>query len=63
MFSISEGYHDLCGGYHEYIEGVHYIGGVSWVHWRDIMIHVGELPDKILLIYIENPDLLIISPK
>ena len=38
------------GGYHEYI------GGCS-VHQRD-MIHVGEQLDKILSIYIENPDVL-----
>ena len=38
----SEGYHNACGGYHEYI------GGCS-VHWRDIMNtsrgyheHIGE---------------------
>ena len=35
------------GGYHEYI------GGCS-VHWRDLMIHVGEQLDKILSISIEN---------
>ena len=39
------------GGYHEYI------GGCS-VHWRDIMIHVGEQLDKILSISIENPNVL-----
>ena len=44
------------GGYHEYI------GGCS-VHRRDIMIHVGEQLDKILSISIENPDVLMISPR
>ena len=39
------------GGYHEYI------GGCS-VHWRGIMIHVGEQLDKILSISIENPNVL-----
>ena len=39
------------GGYHEYI------GGCS-VHWRDIMMHVGEQPVKILSISIENPNVL-----
>ena len=39
------------GGYHEYI------GGCS-VHWRDIMIHVGEQLHKILSISIENSDVL-----
>ena len=47
MFSTSEGYHEYIGGYHEYI------GGCS-VHWRDIMIHVGEQRDKILSISVEN---------
>ena len=45
------GYHDECGGYHEYI------GGCS-VHQRDIMIHVGEQLDKILSISIENSNVL-----
>ena len=50
------------GRYHEYI------GGCS-VHWRDIMIHVGEHINKILSISIENsnvlniPDVLMISPQ
>ena len=39
------------GGYHEY-------NGRSSVHRRDIMIHVGEQLDKILLITIENSDVL-----
>ena len=39
------------GGYHEY-------NGKSSVHQRDIMIHVGEQLDKILLITIENSDVL-----
>ena len=43
------------GGFHEYI------GGCS-VHWGDTMStsggYVGEQGDKILLIYIENPDVL-----
>ena len=33
MFNTSEGYHDACGGYHEYIGG-------SSVHRRDTMMHV-----------------------
>ena len=64
------GYHNECGGYHEYIRGcsVHrrdtmstsggyheYIRRCS-VHQRDIMIHVGEQLDKILSISIENSD-------
>ena len=49
--STSGGYHDECGGYHEYI------GGCS-VHWRDVMIHVGEQHDKILSISIENSHVL-----
>ena len=39
------------GGYYENI------GGCS-VHWRDIMIHVGEQLDKILSSSIENPNVL-----
>ena len=39
------------GGYHEYNRR-------SSVHWRDIMIHVGEQLDKILLITTENSDVL-----
>ena len=52
-----------------------YIGGISWVHrgmlstsgdtmntLGDIMMHVGEQGDKSLSIYIENPDVLMISP-
>ena len=27
------GYHDACGGYHEYIEGCSVHQGISWVHW------------------------------
>ena len=64
------------GGYHEYIRGYHeYTGGIPRVHWRyheyigdvhyfwgDIMMHVGEQADKSLSIYIENPDVLMISP-
>ena len=64
------------GGYHEYIRGYHeYIGGIPRVHWGyhkyiggcslllgDIMMHVGEQVDKSLSIYIEDPDVLMISP-
>ena len=42
-------------GYHEYI------GGCS-LHLGDIMMHVEEQVDKSLSIYIENPDVLMISP-
>ena len=72
VFSTSRGYHDECGGYHVYIRGcsVHRrdtmstsggcqgYNGRSSVHWRDIMIHVGEQLDKILSISIENSDVL-----
>ena len=51
VFSTSEGYHEYIGGYYEYI------GGCS-VHWRDIMIHVGEQLGKILSSSIENPNVL-----
>ena len=44
MFSTSEGYHE-------------YIRGYS-VHRKNIMMHVGEQPVKILSISIENPDVL-----
>ena len=53
--STSGGYHEYIGGYHEYI-------GRCSVHWRDIMIHVGEQLDKILSISIENSDVLMASP-
>ena len=49
--STSRGYHDVCGGYHEYI------GGCS-VHREDIMMRVGEQVGKNLSISIENPDVL-----
>ena len=44
------------GGYHEYI------GGCS-VHWKDIMIHVGEQLFNLLIfsISIENSDVLNIA--
>ena len=42
------------GGYHEYI-------GKYSLHWRDIMMHMGEQPVKILSVSIENHDVLNIS--
>ena len=54
--SVHRGVFSTSGGYHEYI------GGCS-VHRRDIMIHVGEQLDKILSISIENPNVLMISPR
>ena len=69
------GYHEYIRGYHEYIRGYYeYIGGIPRVHWGyheyigecslllgDIMMHVGEQVDKSLSIYIENPDVVMIS--
>ena len=37
IMSTSGGYHDTCGGYHEYMGDVQYIGGIPWVHRGDIM--------------------------
>ena len=45
-------------GYHEYIGGISSVHRGCSVHWRDIMIHVGEQLDKILSISIENSDVL-----
>ena len=41
---------------------VQYIGGIPRVHQGDIIIIGSELIDKSLLIYIENPDVLMIFP-
>ena len=72
MFSTLGGIHDECGDimmnagrYHEYIGEISWVlWGISWVHrgcsvhQRDIMIHVEEQLNKILLISIENSDVL-----
>ena len=52
MFSSSEGYNNLCGGYHEDMRGTQYIGGYHeyiggyLVHWRDTMMNVGAYHDS-----------------
>ena len=49
VFSTSEGYHDLYGGYCEYTGGgVQYIGEITMSTSGDTIIHVGELVDKSL---------------
>ena len=42
------GYHDACGGYHEYIEGCS-------AHPRDIMMHLGEQLDKSFQFLLKTP--------
>ena len=66
VFSTSGDIMMHVGGYHEYIGGcsVHWrdtmstLGGISWVHRGDIMMHVGEQVGKNLSISIENPNVL-----
>ena len=51
----------IVGGYHEYTGGVQYTGGISRVHWGDIMINVGEDHWEKQLNSYGNPSVLNIS--
>ena len=48
MFSTLGGYHDACGGYHEYIEGCS-------AHQSDIMMHLWEQLDKSFQFLLKTP--------
>ena len=41
--SVHRGVFSTSGGYHEYIGGVQYIGGIPWVHRGDIMSTSGDV--------------------
>ena len=73
---VHRGYHDACRGILWCMWGIPRIhqgmfstledtmstAMISWVHPGDIMMHVGEQVDKILSIFIENPEVPMISP-
>ena len=68
VFSTSGGYYEYIGdimstsgGYHEYIGDIMSTSGDVQYIGRNIMMHVGEQGDKSLSIYVENPDVLMIS--
>ena len=63
VFCTSGGYHEYIGGYHEYIGGYHeYIGGITTLgDVQYIERYHDACGDKSLSIYLENPDVLLIS--
>ena len=42
-FSTLEGYHDACGGYHEYTRKMFSTSEGTTMHVRDIIIHVRDI--------------------